>query len=362
MKISDQIFQFPTIIDNRCPGICRVRTFASTTQGAIALLTDLGDKNPGNSVTNAVELIRETLIARGIIGSNTSIIEHYEPEGLLGAATFDLVSFSDDGSPEWKPMGVEETLRLIECDPAELMNRTQEDQRLCDEIERYRNAISPLEDSTPPERPEVVRRRAEIRVKMIAKRDVARLVAQGAGERELQALLKSDLSIFAEAYARPEEEYICFSEFPVAEGAVDFVVFSGRSRMDVVLIEIKGADFWLINQDSYEKFSAKIDTAADQIRKRLGHIDRNPGEFRRCVHEIRAMAESGRIIHNSLVGPKGALNVDPRKDLNLRCIIIGGRSRNDLEESRKRHDYEAHVLPPIRIESWESWLRRMQRD
>lgn len=360
MKISDLIFLFPPLSGCRHQGLCRVRLFVSP-RGAVAVLTDLGDKNTGVSVTNAVELIRETLVARGIIGSEAILIEHYEPEGFR-PATFDVVTISRNGYAEWDPITLEEASSLAGCDAAELMERTLENRRLCGEIERARKAIDPHVDQGFPERPGVVLRCAEIRSKMVAKRDVARLVAEGATERELQSLLKKDLSIIAEVYAMPAEEYICFSEFPLDDGAVDFVVFSGRSRMDVTLIEVKGADFWFLNQDSYEKLSAKIDTAAHQIRGRLGYIDRSIAEFRESVHEKRLLVESGRTIHNSLIGPKGELKVDPMKDINVRCVIIGGRSRDDLEESRRRHDFESHFLPPLRIESWESWLRKVQRE
>lgn len=197
---------------------------------------------------------------------------------------------------------------------------------------------------------------------MISKKMIVDLVEQGTGEQELQRLLKQDLSIFAEVYAQPRDEYICFSEFPVANGVVDFAIFSGRSRMDVTLFEIKGAEFDLVNQGHYDKFSAKIDVAIDQIRKRLRHVIDNIQEFRTHAHQIRQNIEDGKLQHNSLLGPAGALQVDPDKDINIRFVVIGGRTRDDLEESRKRHDVERSTHPPIRVESWDTWLRKIRRE
>jgi hypothetical protein len=173
--------------------------------------------------------------------------------------------------------------------------------------------------------------------------------------------LKQDLSIFGEIYALPHEEYIAFSEFPVGDGFVDFAIFTGRSRMDVVLIEIKGADFYLTNGDAYGKFAAKIDEGAHQIRTRLGVFTRSYEEFRQHVHMIREKAESGSRSHNSFVGPCRPLQVDPDKDVNVRYVVIGGRTRDDVQESRKRNDYERSFNPNIKLESWDSWLRKLRR-
>ncbi|MFL6465581.1 MAG: Shedu anti-phage system protein SduA domain-containing protein, partial [Bryobacteraceae bacterium] len=170
------------------------------------------------------------------------------------------------------------------------------------------------------------------------------------------------LSIIAEFYAHPEDEYICFSEFPVGDGSVEFAIFSGRSRMDVTLIEVKGADYYLLNQDSYENFSQKFNESANQIRSRLGLIYRDGlDEFRTRVHSIRKRVEEGECHHNSFVGPHTPLQVDPNKDINLRCIVIGGRTRNDIKESRRRHEYEQTSVPRIGVETWDSWLMKLSR-
>lgn len=116
-----------------------------------------------------------------------------------------------------------------------------------------------------------------------------------------------------------------------------------------------------MNSDSYGAFAKPIDKATHQIRTRLGHAYRNILGFRDEVHRIRMIAENGKVIHNSFLGPISKLGVDPNKDINIRTVVIGGRTRNDAEESKKRQDYEFTFSPPIKIESWDTWLRKFQR-
>jgi len=360
MKISDLIHRFPTSCGTRQDGICRVRVFVAGNSKILALLTDLGDKNTSSSVTNSIELLCKSLLARGIVPDQCAFIEHYE-ENTYHGGTFYLVRFDSSGTPHWNSIKRADAEALLECNQEELSTKTLDQPRLLNEIDRIRNEIDPFIDSPWLEAPEVTKRRNDIESRMISKSLIADLVERGAGEQELQRLLKQDLSVFAEIYADPKDEYICFSEFPVADGSVDFAVFSGRSRMDVTLIEVKGAEFHLVNQGHYDKFSSKIENAIDQIRKRLRHVIDDIKEFRTHLHRFRQDVENGKTLHNSLLGPDSHLEVDPDKDINIRCVVIGGRTRNDHEESRKRHDVERNTHPPIRVESWDTWLRKVRR-
>jgi hypothetical protein len=357
MKINDLVFQYPGF---NGPGICRLRTFATASAGLVILLTDLGAKSTGPSITNSIEKIAQVLVSQGYAAGSFMLIEHYEGDRYK-QALFQQVHLPERGPTSWQSMPAEEVQALVGCDAAELMDCSLWNMRLAGEIDRVRNAIDPFMDFPYPGRVEVINRRGEIASGMVPKGRIAALVEGGAIEQDLQRLLKADLSIFGEVYASPHEEYICFSEFPVADGAVDFAVFTGRSRMDVVLIEVKGADFNLVNKDAYAGFSRNVNQAADQIRARLGHAYRNLDDFRAHVHRIRESAESGKTLYNAFIGPKGKLQVDPQKDINIRCIVIGGRTRDDLAESARRQDYESRFSPPIRIESWDTWLRRLQR-
>jgi hypothetical protein len=187
--------------------------------------------------------------------------------------------------------------------------------------------------------------------------EIANLIAKGASERELQSELKKDLSVIGKAFAHPaiQDEYIVFSEFPIGQGAVDFVVLTDRSRMDVILIEIKGAGFNFLNGDG--TVAADINSAAQQIRERFYHIQSNYEPFRREIHILRKAVEEGESKYNSVLGANGYLHVDPGKDIDIYGIVIGGRTRNDFEESRARHQLES-ATPRVRFESWDSWLRK----
>lgn len=128
--------------------------------------------------------------------------------------------------------------------------------------------------------------------------------------------------------------------------------------MDVTLIEIKGANFNLMNQSGYNNLSQKTNEAIKQVRERISVIYRDYGRFRNYFHEVRDHVENGSRFTNALIGPGGKLNVDPDKDINIRSVVIAGRSKNDLEESRQRHNIEITTSPPIRLESWDSLINK----
>lgn len=357
MKTLDIVHQFNDGRTHVSQGICRVRCFVSSA-GTVVILTDLDNKNDGQSVTNAVEIIIESLLDQGQIVSPAAFIEHYERNDW-SSDSFDKVTLTPHTN--WKTLSRSQVLEMIGDEDDELSDRSATNPRIVAQADRLLFRNDPFFGSRYPESNKVTKRRFEIIESMISKASVEALVQSGSGEQELQRLLKTDLSIFGEAYAKPDDEYICFSEFPLADGSVDFVVLTGRSRMDVILIEVKGAEFNLLNANHYKAFNHKITEAAGQISQRLGVIFRDLNHFRNETHVIRQRAESGEKLFNAFLGPRSKLEVDPNKDINIRCVVIGGRTQNDLEESIKRQDYEAHAKPPIRIESWNTWLRRLQR-
>lgn len=360
MKISDFIFRFPTCGLTRNDAICRVRLFVSADDVVYVVLTDLGEKNTGSSVTNSVENIRLTLIEKGLIINCSNVIEHYDKDFHDGGS-FDFVSFDEHNNPEWKSTSLSNICSILKCSTDEFLTHSLKIQRLYDEIEKIRHDIDPYIDEPWAESYNVINRREDIQTKLLPEGTLKKAIENGASETEIQTLLKSDLSIIGDFYSHPSEEYICFSEFPLSDGFVDFVLFSGRSRMDVTLVEIKGANYNLINANSYEDFSAKTNQAVQQIRRRIGSITRNYDTFRKFVHNVRQAVEAGETKYNSFVGPKGNLGVDPNKDINLHTVVIGGRSKDDLNESRLRHEYEMGNSPSIRVESWDSWLKKSRR-
>lgn len=356
MKIVDRIFRFAKDWSKRRDSICRIRVFAHN--GTVtAVLTDLGELSTGGSVTNFVEDIREAMIREGTMPASSAILEHYERDD-----DFELlrVSFNTDGNPSWHEVSLASALEELGCDEGELLEKTAENTRLRNEIERVTNEIDPFFHSPYPEAKEVVWRRMVIERNRVSKDELAQLVEAGSGERELLRLLKSDLSLLGEFYVK-DDEYIVFSEFPIGGGFVDFAIFAGRSRMDIILIEVKGADFGIVNIGAYGKFASKIEEATHQIRDRLSAVYDDYQTFRKQAHKIRKAAEAGSKNYGALLGPRVPLEVDPNKDVTFRCVVIGGRTRNDVTESKKRNDYEDSFHPAIKIESWDSWLRKLDR-
>jgi hypothetical protein len=251
---------------------------------------------------------------------------------------------------------------MLDCDEKEITSKYIENEKLLSEIEKIRTQIDPYIDFSNQEPAEKISRRFEIESKMISKSYIENFISKSPTENEIQNLLKKDLSVFSETYSESEDEYICFSEFPLDDGYVDFVVFSGRSWMNITLIEIKGSNFDLTIKNHYGKFNSKIEEANQQIRKRQRYIYENISMFSNFSHKIRERVESGEKIYNSLLGPHGRLEVDPLKDITVRYVIIGGKTRDDLKESKQRHDYERSTKPSIKIESWDTWIRKLRRN
>jgi hypothetical protein len=183
------------------------------------------------------------------------------------------------------------------------------------------------------------------------------LIERSAGERAILSYFKNNLQQLGEACSfRPDwGEYIVFSEFPTLEGRTDFVVLNDRSRMAVVFIEIKGADFNFLNTDG--TINAKIHEAAQQIRNRCAAVEENYYYFRNKFHQARRDAEAGTIKDRVFLGRAGRLLVDPDKDIYIRGIVIGGRRSDTYKESKARHLLERES-PRITFDSWDSWLER----
>ncbi len=325
MKLTDMIFSFQSASYIQFKGLCRVRTFINSIGNVFCLITDIGTMNPSASVTNSIERICKQVIAVGLVPPETKFVEHYESDftGYNGTS-LDLVSFDHDGFPNWKKIALTKAAEMFECDVEEFKDQTLENNRLMSEIQKLRYEMDTKMDFPYLDEPQVISRRYEIEANKIGKKQLSELVKNGATEQELSRLLKQDLSFFGEVYGHPNEEYICFSEFPLDDGFVDFVVFTGRSRMDIYLIEIKGANFNLVNNDHYEKFSNKVEEAASQIRNRLQKIYAHYENYRVDCHRIREKVESGNAVYNSFTGPMGKLVVDPNKHVNIRTVIIGG--------------------------------------
>lgn len=356
MKVSDFIFQFKPNDYSHEDGLCRVRIFLHD-HNQFSLLTDLDDKNGSSSVTNSVEYIRKQLINEGFIYNDTIIIEHYE-EGFSGYGTFDIVTFNDHHSPHWEKITLKKAQTMLDCSHEELLDSTLKNKRLFDRIEFLHQQLYPYTKKSYVEDHSIIAKRLKINDNHISKTDIIDFIKTDPTEREIADFIKKDLSFFARFYANPKEEYIVLPELNLANGFVDYVILSGRSRMDVTFIEIKGANFNLLNQSGYNNLSQKTNEALQQVRERFSVIYRDYEKYRNYFHEVRDSVENGTNFAHALQGPKGKLSVDPNKDINIRSVVIAGRSHNDLEESRQRHNIEITSSPPIRLESWDSLINK----
>lgn len=183
------------------------------------------------------------------------------------------------------------------------------------------------------------------------------LVESRSGERAIAAHLKANLHLLARSVTCGPiaNEYIAISELIIKRGKVDFCILCDRSRMAVVFIEVKGADFSFVNRDG--SINAEINQAAQKVRERVEASFSE--DFRREIHEVRRDMLAGRSPFNYLIGPDGLPHVDPVKDIQVRSLVIGGHTPSDGDaiESRERQRLERHDLK-TRFESWDSWLGR----
>lgn len=332
-------------------GLCRVRIFSGHKNNAV-IITDIGNLNTGPSVTNSIEKIVSRLKVLSKIDDSTIIFEHYEPQLWFGHK-FDIVTFDQNGFPGWEEVEENKVSEICEVDINELCSLVGDDNSLLKEIILKTRTILDKKKEA-----DVIK---ESKAPGVSKEEIKKLVESNASEREFQALLKKDLSLLAEIYADPKDEYICFSEFPINNRRADFVLFTGRSRMEVFIFEIKGADFFFSNKGGYRKLNENISTCRHQIIENINQINtRGYDHFRNFCHQVRLKTEDGELVYNSSMGNKKYLNVDPNKEIKIFGVIIGGRTRDDFYESSLRH-HEGTLMPNISIESWDSWLNKLTR-
>lgn len=204
-------------------------------------------------------------------------------------------------------------------------------------------------------------RRNSIRKKQIPIENLQKLINDGANEREIQKVIKSDLSFLSDYLQSPQDEYICLSELPIGNDIVDFVVLTSRSRMLVYLIEVKGADFFTAKGGHYKGMNSRIHDAVKQIGNHICYIDKNYESFRKYIHDIRQQVIDGKYKSNCLLGPVGYLEVDPDKDIKIETIVIGGKTRDEHYASSERTQFESNNKYWLHVYSWESFLRRIDK-
>lgn len=358
MKINDFIFRFEYDLGISKGGICRVRTFINSNCDVYVVLTEL-ECNPSISVTNAIEDIYQQLILSNKIPRTAIIIEHYPPSGFL-AEEFAMVTFDSGMIPAWCALSHTKVVEWLECEEDEF-GHNQMSQFLKREIDNALNGVPPLAEFQYSEDPKITERRVQIKANQSKIADLQILLASNPSERELSKFIKKDLSILAECYANPKDEYICFSEFPIGDGFADFAIFTGRSAMSVYLIEIKGANHSLRRQDHYGEFKKAVQDGRGQLENRATWIAAHYEEFRKFVYAVLGEVKANRRLYQAFCGPIYDLEVDSNKDIIMHYVVIAGRTSNDLEDSRKRHAADRVSSINIQTESWDSWIKKHPR-
>lgn len=186
-------------------------------------------------------------------------------------------------------------------------------------------------------------------------------IENNSNERELQAILKEDLSFFS-FLASPFEEYICLPELKIGNKSVDFVFLTSRSSMLVYLIEIKGANFKTFNSNHYGSESYNITNANMQIKNHIEYIKKNRDSFNKYVHGIRDKIQNQSYNRKHLLGPKGKLLVDPNKSVRIESIIIGGREKDTYSYNEKVLQFLDGSTYHTHLYSWDSFLRRIDTE
>lgn len=353
MKISDFIFRFKSF-RMREDGLCRVRLFVNTQNEMICVLTDIDIMSNAPYLDTVCDTVIHSLYDDGYLLNCKIHILHDDFDNSM-------VIIDKYGNVE-RTLSKEQIEILTECDENEFAQKSMDIMSIKRLIEKKRYEINPFINNRYLKAPEYIKREIEIQENAISKKWLKELIDAGASERELSTLIKKDLSLIAEIYSLPDDEYIVFSEFPIGNRRVDFAIFSSRSTMNVTFIEIKGADFNLKKRGHYDNFNAKIEEANSQIRNHRKYIYNDYESFRKELHRVRKRAESGEGIYNASLAPKRKLQVDPNKDVIIRFVIVAGRTpENDIEESDLRYQF-GRDNRDVELFSWDSWIRRLRRN
>lgn len=356
MKIKDFIFNYDNNKINNfgIAKLCKIQMYDSKKhKKEIILIIDLSNEN--NKIASTTNYITEIILGleKKRNSRNKCIFIELDVTGK-----YTEITINEDGIPDFKEIEIgkyfdEEDVKEIE----KYRKLTVEQQQEVNSIVRKKNlgtySVYDLEYKI---------KKYNISNKKKSIEELKKFFEKNPKEREeILKFFKKNLSFFGEFYANNEDEYIVFAEFPINNEKIDFVVFHGRSRMNVTIIEVKGANFTLFTKTGYKQLNSNITKAETQIRKRVDDIEKNYEDFRKKFYKYKEEAVKGKCnIKNILVGAKGDLKVDPEKDIKLNTVIIGGRTEKDkdVEESKERTKYEKHTKTSL--ESWDTWINKLE--
>lgn len=193
----------------------------------------------------------------------------------------------------------------------------------------------------------------------MTKADLQILIDSKAKESVIETELKKNMALLAEVYASPKNEYIIIPQFTIDDGSVDYILLTGRSSVKIYLIELKGADFSIINQD-LKAFNADINYAVTQLTRRKRVMEDNRILYKDKIRKIVTSIKDGTYTGNYLMGKSNDLLIDYEKTFKIvGMVAIGGYSINDVVESEKRDDIEKSTNYLLRMESWDSFIRKI---
>lgn len=208
MKISDFIFKFKTF-RMREEGLCRVRFFVNTQKEMICVLTDIDIMSNAPYLDTVCDTVIQSLYNNGYLLDCQIHILHDDFDNSM--AIIDKY-----GNVE-RHLSKKQIEILTECDENEFAKKSVDILSIKRQIEKKRYEINPFINNQYLKTPEYVKREIEIQENAISKKRLKESIDAGASERELDALIKKDLSLIAEIYSSPNDEYIVFSEFPLGE-------------------------------------------------------------------------------------------------------------------------------------------------
>lgn len=337
-----------------------IRQFLTSNQKHITLITDISWSQPFTSLTNSIESIIAELKHQGHLITNSTIIEHLGKE-FKSHHIFHEVQFDEELERDWTPMDITQICNLLEVNEEYFDEKGEREHIQFQQIERLHHQLFPLSTYIRTEKPAVVERRLKIEESKISKQEFLSFLDTNSKEKDLHQFLNGDLSLVAELGRVRSERWIVYSEFQLGTGRVDFAVFHGSSCMEVTLIEIKGANYNFQNQSGRKSLNFRTNEAFNQMIERIRLIHKAYSYHRLNIHQIREKTESDNYPGLHLRGPQQPLMVDPNKDIELRGIIVGGRRNDDLMENQLRKSYEENQNIPVRMESWDSWINKLDR-
>ncbi len=194
---------------------------------------------------------------------------------------------------------------------------------------------------------------------MLTKDDLDAFFVTKPSEQAIGNFLSQDLSVFGDVFSHPTGEFVVFKEYQLDQGnTVDYVVFTNRARMEVIMVEAKGADFSFLKANGDP--NARIGDAAAKVKQRFSYAKQNYWKFRTDALDLWRKVQQGKRLHQAVVGRP--LQIDPNKEITWSGAVIAGYERDEFEVSRKRNLLEDGNSPVIRYYTWQSFLRRIVRD